>query len=642
MCGIAGFVGGFHENLAARMNAVQAHRGPDGRGVFEDRAAGVALAHLRLAILDLSDQASQPMHSPDGRYTLVFNGEIYNFADLRARLVGQGHTFRSTGDTEVLLHGLAQEGEAFVERLNGMFAFALWDAQTQELLLARDQLGVKPLYYAEPEPGTLLFASEIKALCAHPALKREPDLEVIQQHLAYCHASADRTALHGVKRLLPGALLRWDAATRTVKIRRYWQPSFHRKPDADRADGAQQVKSLLETATQRQLVSDVPVGAFLSGGLDSSLITAFARAKVGPAFQCYTITYASGDNVLDGGDEDAPHARRVAQALGLSLREIELKPEVASLWPRLIYHLDEPIADPAAISCYLISKLARDSGTTVLLSGQGGDELFCGYPRYRAMQATRALNRLPRPARRLLSTGAGLLPGSREGWLGTRLRRVRRVLTALGETPDEQFLSYSASTPELEISRILSPEFRTALGGRRFKEACLKQMREQRLEGLERFQERDLTVYLPNHNLLYTDKMGMAVGLEARVPFLDLDLVNAVVPYPEAWKISGDTTKAVLRASARGVLPDEIIDRPKAGFGAPFRKWLRYDLDEMWNDLMSPAAVRRRGWFSGDALEEARRRSQAGQADLYMLQWAALTAELWARRFLDQSPVQNR
>jgi asparagine synthase (glutamine-hydrolysing) len=369
------------------------------------------------------------------------------------------------------------------------------------------------------------------------------------------------------------------------------------------------------------------------------LLTAFAAADAGRDFQCYTITYPPEDNRLDGADDDAPHARTVARTLGLCLREIEVRPEMASLWPRLVYHLDEPLADPATISCYLISRLARQNGTSVLLSGQGGDELFCGYPRYRAMQATRWLNRLPRTPRRLLAGCARLLPGARQGRAGVAVRRVRRVLSVLGDEPDERFLSYCASTPEGDIARILSAEVRAELAGRRFKDACLQHLSAQNLSGLERLQDRDLSVYLPNHNLLYTDKMGMAVGLEARVPFLDNDMVSTATRYPPEWKLAGGQTKVLLRAAARGVVPDAIIDRPKAGFGAPYRKWLRDDLAPLWNDVLSASAVKRRGWFDADALTQARRWSQEGKADLYMLQWAVLTLELWARQFLDRNPA---
>ncbi|MFH1918722.1 MAG: asparagine synthase (glutamine-hydrolyzing) [Planctomycetota bacterium] len=621
------------------MNAAQAHRGPDGCGVFEDASAEVSLGHVRLAILDLSDQATQPMHSADGRYVLVFNGEIYNFLELRESLATKGHTFSSTGDTEVLLCGLQQYGEAFVDRLNGMFAFALWDKRNRQLLLVRDQLGIKPVYYAEPQPGTLLFASEIKALCAHPTLKREPDFRVLQQHLSFCHASGEGTAIKGVRRLLPGTILRWTSATRTYTTRRYWTPSFDNSVSQDREQAVGELRALIKTATIRQLVSDVPVGSSLSGGLDSSLLTAFAVPEVNSDFQGYTIAFPPGDLGLDRSDDDAPQALTVAKTLGLPLQQIEIQPQVASLWPDLIYHLDEPLADPAAISCYLVSKLARENGATVLISGQGADELFCGYPRYRAIRAAAYLDWIPRFARRMISSSARLLPGSWEGKFGIGLRQVRRVASALHQTPDDRFLAYCAATPENEIDKILSPALKAALRGSGFADDCVRHMNQRSLSGLERFQDRDLCVYLSNHNLLYTDKMGMAVSLEGRVPFLDLDLVEQATRYPSHWKLSNRTTKALLRDAARGVIPNAIINRPKAGFGAPFRKWLRHDLASLWHDLTAESGVKDRGWFDHRALQEARRSSQAGQVDLYMLQWAVLTIELWARQFIDRNPA---
>lgn len=639
MCGIAGYVGGWTPGLMARMNEVQKHRGPNGHGVFEDAKQGAALGHVRLAILDLTNRAAQPMHSFDGRYVLVFNGEIYNYLSLRDGLLNKGHAFSSSGDTEVLLCGLQQHGEEFLERLDGMFALALWDRYERTLLMARDHLGIKPLYYTELDNGSLLFASELKALCAHPSVSREADFEVLLQHLAYCHGSGDRTAMKGIRRLPPGAWLRWNASTRTNVIRKYWRPSFEASSNGDRHQAAQQLRESLRAATVRQMVSDVPVGVLLSGGLDSSLITAFARPQASADFRCFTISYPPEENMLDGGDLDAPYARRFADHLGLPLEEIDIKPKVAALWPELVYHLDEPIADPAAISAYLISQLARERGTTVLLSGQGADEMFCGYPRYLAMQAAAWFNGVPRFLRRAIAAGARLLPGSREGAVGVRLRRIRRLASVLHESHDERFLAYCASTAESEVTRVLSAEFRAALGGKRFQDACLERIRDGGLAGLPRMQERDLMVYLPNHNLLYTDRMSMAVGLEVRVPFLDVEVLNTVLRYPPRWKLARANTKVLLRDAAQGVVPSEIIGRRKGGFGAPYRKWLRYDLAEMWEDLMNETAVKRRGWFDPAALRDARRRSQEGKADLYMLQWAALTIELWARRFIDGNPV---
>lgn len=643
MCGIAGFVGGFSPGLIDRMNAAQRHRGPDGQGTFEDPAAEVALGHVRLAILDLTPSAAQPMHSPDGRFVLVYNGEIYNFAALRDHLIQAGHTFTSTGDTEVLLRGLQHEGAAFIKRLDGIFAFALWDRRERTLLLARDQLAVKPLYYAEPSPGTLLFASEIKALLAFAGLRREPDFEVLQQHMAFCHASGDRTALQGVRRLGPGSTLLWHAGTMSTS--RFWTSGFG--TDGGHASGfggqmpvsrqhaVADLRDAMRRATVAQMVSDVPVGVALSGGIDSTLITTLAAQGASSRFQCYSVVYGASENVLDNYADDAPFARTVAQSLGLPLTEIPLAADIVSLWPQLVYQLDEPIVDPAAICAYLISKRAAEDGVKVLLSGQGADELFGGYPRYQATQMLRGVDRVPRTIRRCVAAVARRLPASTEGRWGAQMRRGRRVLLALPEDSDGRFLSYCAHTPQDEISRVLSPGFRESLGGRGFQAACRQHMRDRSLRGVERFLDRDLSIYLPNHNLHYTDRMGMAAGVEVRVPLLDLELVERVVRYPTSWKIQGSTTKVLLREACRGVIPDKIIDRAKGGFTPPYRKWMRYDMQEMWNDLMSESAIRRRGWFDPPAVADARRRSQSGQADLYMLQWALLTIELWARRYID-------
>jgi asparagine synthase (glutamine-hydrolysing) len=640
MCGIAGFVGDFVDGLVARMNAVQIHRGPDGHDVFEDVQSSVALGHVRLSILDLSSAASQPMHSVDGRFVLTYNGEIYNFIELRKRLTGLGHRFVSQGDTEVLLAALVQWGERAIEEVNGIFAFALWDRQQRELLLARDPMGVKPLYFAQPQNGTLLFASEIKSLCAYPGLKREPDFLALHQHLAYGHTSGDRTALRAVRRLPPGSLLRWRATSRSVEISRYWQPSFSIDDTANREDAAEELANKIAQATDRQMVSDVPVGTFLSGGLDSSLLTLLA-ARSHPNLNCYTTSCSTADNSLDQAAPDTPYARRLAKEQGLALHELTMQSDVASLWPQLVFHLDEPLADPAAIACYLICRSAKENGTTVLLSGQGADELFGGYPRYWAMQRTGWLDAFPAWSRRALSTAGNLLPGALSGPAGAVLRRSRRVLSSAHLGPSERFLALCTGTPEVEIRKVLAPNFLDCLGERPATWECLDSMNRGGGGQLDRYLRRDQSVYLPNHNLLYTDKMSMAVGVETRVPLLDDEVVGFANRLPAHQKVAGGVTKAILRQAARSIVPDWIIDRSKAGFGAPYRTWLRNDLAEMWLDLTSPAAVRRRGWFDERALTAIRERSQSGSTDLYMLQWAVLTMEIWAQQFLDENPAET-
>lgn len=638
MCGISGLVGHNEPGLLESMNRALAHRGPDGRGIFRDTDAQVALGHVRLAILDLTDAAAQPMRSTDGRHVLSFNGEIYNFRALRVLLEHRGVAFRSTGDAEVLLYGLAVGGEPFLSQVNGIFAFAWWDRQARTLLLARDAAGVKPLYYTCPKPGVLLFSSEIKALFAYPDLPRRPHFEALQEHLARSHASGSHTALEGIFRLLPGHVLRWSADHPEPVIYTFWNPRFG-SPVGGYRQVVGDLAQSLQTSVTRQMISDVPLGIFLSGGLDSSLVSRFAIEGRKVATDAYTITYPASENQLDQFQDDTPHAAKLARSLGMKHHLIEIRPDVATLLPRLLWHLDEPIADPAVIAAFLISQKARQNGTVVLLSGQGGDELFAGYPRYQAMAATRWLMTAPSAVRMGLAEGARILPGARRGKGGAYLRRIRRVMQGLGQGVDARFMAYCSSTSDEEIAGILSPEACGVLKGRNSAQESLQLMAKSGLPYGDRFLYRDLVDYLPNHNLLYTDKMGMAVGVEARVPLLDQVLLDTVPGMPYSWKATRLTTKRILRDVAKGWVPDSIIHRPKAGFGAPYRKWLRYDLAELWGDVMSERSVKQRGWFDPKGLAVIRERSQSGRADLYMLQWAALTCELWAREFIDKNPA---
>ncbi|HUQ68288.1 MAG TPA: asparagine synthase (glutamine-hydrolyzing) [Planctomycetaceae bacterium] len=633
MCGIAGYAGGFVPRLIARMNRAQQHRGPDGDGAFEDPAAEIGLGHVRLAILDLTSAAAQPMTSPDGQHVLVFNGEIYNYRELRDSLTQHGWQFRSTGDTEVLLAGLAIHGPVFTSRLNGIFAFAYWNTARRELVLARDRMGTKPLYFASPKPGTLLFASEIKALCAHPDLRREPDFDVIQQHLQFCYATGERTALKGVERLPPGTLLRWTSSARTARIEAFWSPQFEHDSPGTFADASRGLRDAVQTAVRSQLVSDVPLGSMLSGGLDSTLLTVLA-AESQPKIECFATTYSTADNRVDQTAEDAPYARRIAKERGLSLTEFELKPELHDLLPRLMYHLDEPLADPATLACYLICRDARARGVKVLLSGQGADELFAGYPRYWVLSRTAWWDRTPQSLRRGLANVASLLPGAWPGRIGAAIRRTRRVLLAAPQSAAERFVEYSRSNPQELALSLWQSDLRDQL--------CRDDTVEANGDWYVAAAKRDLGVYLPNHNLLYSDKMSMATGVEARVPFLDNDIVDLACRLPAAWKVARGETKVILRDAARSVVPTYIIDRPKAGFGAPYRTWLQRDLADVWSDLTSPQGIARRGWFDGAVLEACRNDSLAGRVDTYMLQWSVLCLELWAREFLDRNPAEAR
>jgi asparagine synthase (glutamine-hydrolysing) len=425
-------------------------------------------------------------------------------------------------------------------------------------------------------------------------------------------------------------------------VQRFWSIPEPGELATDRAAATDELLDLTRRATERQLVADVPLGMLLSGGLDSSLLTALARRAAGPELQCFTATYPRSDNNLDRYNEDAPHARDVARRLGVRLTEIVLRPSVADLWPRLIWFLDEPIADPAAIACYLICSSARQVGVPVLLSGQGADELFLGYPRYTAMHSMGWSEHLPPSLRKVIVAAGRTLPGSWEGRVGAAMRRGRRLLLGIDSPPERRFLSYCATSPAEEVASTFTPALKRQLGvPASFMQDCLGHMSLSGLSSLRRMQKRDVSIYLPNHNLLYTDKMGMAVGLEARVPFLDIKLVEQSFRYPVEWLIQGLRNKILLREASTGLVPQSVITRPKAGFGAPYRKWLRYDLSALWNDLVGESSLRNRGWFDPTGIRRIRAVSQNGSLDLYMLQWAVLTTEIWARQYIDRNPAED-
>lgn len=640
MCGIAGFFGDRKPGLLEAMNRVQQHRGPDGSGVFEDREVPAGLGHVRLSILDLTQSASQPMTSSCGRYVLSYNGELYNYRELQRRLDAPAGGWRTRGDTEVLLEGLVQRGESFLQEMNGMFALALWDTQQKSLLVARDPLGIKPIYYVCPTPTTLLFASEMKALFAYGALKREVNFLALQEHLAFGHSSGQHTAIRGVYRVAPGTSLRWSIGRPEPQLAPFWQPKFYPKSVPDRSRATEELRSQIQAAVVRQMVSDVPVGSFLSGGLDSTLITQFAIDSKRD-IKLYTSTIPPTDNSLDQMTDDGPYARKFSEMTGMPLTEVPMRSIEISCLPELVWHLDEPIADPAVINCYLLSRIARQDGVKVLLSGQGADELFGGYPRYRAMQIAESLSRLPSVARSLLRWIGSLTPGGLSGGLGANMRRFRRIVSATQFPFREQFLHYCCGAPPEYVHDIFASDVQASLQDQTAIRSCLQHMTVRNIDGIDGCLERDLSIYLPNHNLMYTDKMGMAVGVETRVPLLDVEVANLVIPWPTEWKVGRKSLKEILREAARGVIPSDYIDRRKAGFAVPYRYWLRHELKDVWEDCASEQTIRNRGWYDPKKIAATRRESQYGLSDHYLLQWAIMTAELWARSFLDKNPARE-
>ncbi|MGX1308049.1 asparagine synthase (glutamine-hydrolyzing) [Amorphus suaedae] len=637
MCGIAGYSGAFVPGLLAGMSEAIAHRGPDADGAFQDEEAGIGLAHRRLAIVDLSSAGSQPMQDDAGRVVIVFNGEIYNFRELRDELIADGYRFRGHSDTEVLLNLYLRDGPDLLARLNGIFAFAIWDRETRRLFLARDHFGVKPLYHTTTPCG-FLFASELKALLRESSVSRELDPETVAGHLTFLWAPGPRTMLAGVEKLEPGtAMLVADG--RIARRWRFYDLPFgvgKRRTTVEAACAG--VRTHIDQAVERQMVADVPVGAFLSGGLDSSAVVASARAFSENRLQCFTIAFGdAGAMAEEGMAEDLPYAEQVATHLDVDLHRVTAGPEMIDSLEEMIFFLDEPQADPAPLNAYFISMLARQNGIKVLLSGAGGDDIFTGYRRHYALQQERLWDWLPRPARSAIAGASSLLPiGS------VPLRRLRKGLANAGSDGDGRIASYFAWIDPALAFDLLDADFRAGLEGQSAM-APLRSAVNDLPKGasrLDRMLALECRHFLADHNLNYTDRMSMAHGVEVRVPLLDPDLVAFAASLPDDFKQHGRTGKWIFKKAMEGILPDAVIYRPKTGFGAPLRRWLRQELRPVVGDLLSRDVIRRRGIFDADAVARLVARDHAGRIDAAYTIFALVCIELWCRIFLDQSPPQ--
>ena len=640
MCGICGTVGVADRRLIEAMTATMVHRGPDGGGVELFEASGgrppAAFGHRRLSIIDPTDRGRQPMAwGTERRYWITYNGELYNYRELRAELRAGGFSFVSDCDTEVLLGMYVRYGRGMLRRLNGIFAFAIWDAVRGELFLARDRLGVKPLYYAR-HGGVFCFGSEIKAML--PALgPPRVRASAVADYLTFLWVPDPDTLFEGVFKLPPAHMATFAGGALCVS--EWWDLAF--APDGRGIGGwAPETQAGVGAAVRRQMVADVPVGAFLSGGLDSSAIVAeMARVRDAPV-PVYTAGFSGSDRGYEFVSDDAAYAREMAREIGADHHERLLSADVVSLLPRLVWHMDEPIADPACITTFLLCSAARER-LTVILSGMGGDEVFAGYPRHLATRLAGWLDALPLGARRRLRglVEARVTMGGPGRWRGPR-RNAMKLARGLDLAPSERFLTYCSYYTSAELGRLLGGDARAALGDH----DPLRRHREYfgRVAGDDWVNQMlyvDMKTFLPCLNLAYTDRMSMAASTEVRVPLLDDDLVALSTRIPAGLKLRGTTRKYVLKKSMEGVLPKEIIWRPKAGFGAPVRSWLDRDLKEMVDDALSPARVRDRGWLDPAEVARLRRANAAGAEDNALRLWALLTLELWHQRFIDAAPA---
>ncbi len=635
MCGIAGFFGREARARAIWMTRLLAHRGPDDEGMWASTRSPIALGNRRLKILDLSPLGHQPMRSRDGHRTLTFNGEIYNYLEIKQELACRGYEFRSQSDTEVLLASLDEWGVNALSRLRGMFAFAMWDDLERSLLLVRDRLGIKPLYYSMKEES-LAFASEITPILASGIVEPRIDPRSLESYLRLLWVPEPGTLFAGINKLEPGAFLAWDGQRATVT--RYWDvPTPDPEPGPASQEALERVSEALDGAIQRQLRSDVPVGAFLSGGLDSTTILNLATRAGARRLRTYSIGLASEDRSLEGALDDLKYAKIAATAAGVeNHQEIYLSPDVVSLLPLMVRHLEDPIADPAAINAYLICMASRET-STVLLSGAGGDELFGGYRKYASQSVAESYQRVPSFLRKgIIEPLVGRLPVSVGGTGLRSFRFAKKFLRHASAGYFDRFLGYSTYYDAPELEELVGGDPRDAtdpyLGVHPLRAAWDSRDSGQ---NVDRMTYVDLKYYLPGLALAYMDKASMAASVEVRVPLIDDDVVDVMARLPDRFKVQGLRTKIVLRDAMKGRIPDAILRRPKAPFAAPIRSWLRRELAPMVAEDLHPGRVLARGLLNPAVVRRLILEHNRGFEDHSLRIWALLTLEVWMQEFFD-------
>jgi asparagine synthase (glutamine-hydrolysing) len=634
MCGIYGIVDRTErrvpgEALLERMGGTILHRGPDDTGCHFSR--GAAIGMRRLSIIDLAS-GHQPMSNENETIWVVCNGEIYNFQGLREQLLQQGHTFRTHSDTEVLVHLYEQEGLDFVKRLRGMFAIAIWDEQRGRLVLVRDRIGKKPLYFRK-EPHRLLFASEIKSILQDEDTPRRVDLNALREYLALGYVPAPATMFEGIQKLLPGHML--VAEKGRISDHSYWDIDFSKTEERSEEEWIELIREKLVESVRIRLVSDVPLGAFLSGGIDSSFIVAVMAKLMDQPVKTYSIGFQGEDSFYN----ELPYARIVADAFHTDHHEIIVRPDVAELLPRLVWHLDEPIADSAFITTYLVSKMARES-VTVILSGVGGDELFGGYRRYLGDGLRRYYGLLPRTIRsKWLPALLARLPQDRHSGWKNNVRYASSFVKSAEWDAATRYESYVTVFPPEVRRRMLGESDRHngkhSAALRSYFEAC------QEADSLHQNMYVDLKTSLPDDLLTLTDKMTMAASLECRAPFMDHELIELTSRIPSDFKVRGFTMKYLLKKAVAPWLPAEILNRKKRGFGAPVGAWLRNDLGNLVQETLSPEQVRRRGFFDPAVVQEILASHRAENCDQTDSLLALICFEVWSRIFLDGNDWQS-
>ena len=626
MCGIVGIVGTerveVDQDLVGRMcNAIR-HRGPDDDGFYFNGPVGLGMR--RLAIIDLKS-GQQPIHNRDRTAWIVFNGEIYNYLELRARLEKLGHSFYTNSDTEAIIHAYDQYGKDCPKHLRGMFAFAIWDERTQELFLARDRVGKKPILYAQVN-GQFVFGSEFSALLQHPHIGKDIDFAALNHYLSFMCVPAPLTAYQAIRKLEPGHSLRYRKGEVTTE--RYWHPDFSQKQDIDEQEAGEQAIKVLRDAVKVRLMSEVPLGAFLSGGIDSSAVVALMSEESSEPVKTFSIGFEEQDF------SELHHARRVAEHVGADHHEFIVRPDALEVLPILVEHYGEPYADSSAVPTYYVARETRKH-VTVALNGDGGDESFAGYERYVAMRLAETYHRIPAVFREtLLRQAVELMPSSEAK--RSRLRDVKRFVEAASLPKAERYLrwisafntqakedlyteNFKRETRAHPAAGIIDPWFASANGSGIVDATLLA----------------DIMTYLPNDLLVKVDIATMANSLEARSPFLDHHVIEFAASLPEKYKLHGLTTKYLLKKVLKQLLPAENLTRRKMGFGVPIGHWFRGKLQPFLRDTILSESAFKRGLFQPQEVKRLVELHTSGERDYSHQLWTLLMLELWFQRFID-------
>lgn len=639
MCGIVGTanLGGepVNQTVLRRMCDAIVHRGPDDEGYYSsdsessfggqfEGAARVGLGMRRLSIIDLAT-GNQPIHNEDQTIWVVLNGEVYNYRELRADLESRGHNFYTNTDTEAIAHAYEEYGCDVPKHLRGMFAFALWDVPRQQLLLARDRVGKKPLLYSKIG-NTLIFASEFQAMLAHPDLSREVNTQALSDYLSFLCVPGPQTAFEHIHKLEPGHTLIWKNGE--IEIERYWSLDFKNKTNLGEKEAGERVVDLLRDAVRVRLMSDVPLGAFLSGGVDSSAVVALMSELSGEPVKTFSIGFD------EKGFSEISHARRIAKHFGTDHHEFVVRPNAIEVLPTLVKHYGEPYADSSAIPTYYLAKMTRQH-VTVALNGDGGDECFAGYERYAAMRLGERYCRLPRGLReRVVEPAIGAIP--RAGATRSKLGKARRFLDVFGRPTGERYLRWTSVFNDEMKAEVCTHEFLTQMARAkaiRFVQPWFSGNGE--IEVVDRALMADTFNYLPNDLLVKVDIASMAVSLEARSPFLDHHVMEFAASLPALFKLRGLTTKYLLKNALRGLVPRANLTRSKMGFGVPIGHWFRTELKGLLKEAILSDRSLRRGYFKPDAVRRLVDDHIARRVDYSHQLWTLLMLELWHQEFID-------